>query len=281
MLNFEAVERNARAVSFFVAKAINLGVKPYVFATAAVRQAKNGTDFVKRVKDLCCIDVDVVDGLLEAKLGVLGALNGQVGGIIDIGGASTEILVSDGNKIEFIKSLFEEELREALSQVVDNVDSLIPQNEAEFIELQKFGLYPVEQCVPFVTKQGTPFYQLDNMAMVPKGETSSNLHYGDFEFRQLEVLYIMARMDSAEAHHWLKNNLFQGCRVDARKKMEYKSKFKEYHRKDWKEIQTEWMNYCLMLKYRDNALFRKDLFACRGKLPVEDANGGNCRAIPQ
>jgi predicted NAD-dependent protein-ADP-ribosyltransferase YbiA (DUF1768 family) len=178
-------------------------------------------------------------------------------------------------KIEFIKSLFEEELREALSQVVDNVDSLIPQNEAEFIELQKFGLYPVEQCVPFVTKQGTPFYQLDNMAMVPKGETSSNLHYGDFEFRQLEVLYIMARMDSAEAHHWLKNNLFQGCRVDARKKMEYKFKFKEYHRKDWKEIQTEWMNYCLMLKYRDNALFRKDLFACRGKLPVEDATGTN------
>jgi predicted NAD-dependent protein-ADP-ribosyltransferase YbiA (DUF1768 family) len=178
-------------------------------------------------------------------------------------------------KIEFIKSLFEEELREALSQVVDNVDSLIPQNEAEFIELQKFGLYPVEQCVPFVTKQGTPFYQLDNMAMVPKGGTSSNLHYGDFEFRQLEVLYIMARMDSAEAHHWLKNNLFQGCRVDARKKMEYKSKFKEYHRKDWKEIQTEWMNYCLMLKYRDNALFRKDLFACRGKLPVEDATGTN------
>lgn len=104
MLNFEAVERTARAVSFFVAKAINLGVKPYVFATAAVRQAKNGTDFVKRVKDLCGIDVDVVDGLLEAKLGVLGALNGQVGGIIDIGGASTEILVSDGNKIEFIKS---------------------------------------------------------------------------------------------------------------------------------------------------------------------------------
>ena len=35
------------------------------------------------------------------------------------------------------------------------------------------------------------------------------------------------------------------------------------------------MKYCLMLKYRDNALFRKDLFACRGKLPVEDATGTN------
>jgi hypothetical protein len=35
------------------------------------------------------------------------------------------------------------------------------------------------------------------------------------------------------------------------------------------------MKYCLMLKYRDNAVFRKELFACRGKLPVEDATGTN------
>ena len=104
-------------------------------------------------------------------------------------------------KIDYIKSFLEDaKLREALAEVVTDVDALIPQSEEEFMELQKFGLYPAEECVPFVTKQGTPFYQLDNMAMVPKGETSCYLHYGDFEFRQLEVLYIMARMDSAEAH---------------------------------------------------------------------------------
>ena len=179
-------------------------------------------------------------------------------------------------KIEYIKSsLADAKLRKALAEVVTDVDALIPQSEEEFMELQKFGLYPADECVPFVTKQGTPFYQLDNMAMVPKGETSCYLHYGDFEFRQLEVLYIMARMDSVEAHHWLKDNLFQGCRVDARKKTEYKAKFRGQERDDWKEVQTEWMKYCLMLKYRDNALFRKDLFACRGKLPVEDATGTN------
>ena len=127
-------------------------------------------------------------------------------------------------KINYIKSTLEDaKLREALAEVVTDVDALIPQSDEEFMELQKFGLYPAEECVPFVTKQGTPFYQLDNMAMVPKGETSCYLHYGDFEFRQLEVLNIMARMDSAEAHYWLKNNLFQRCRVDARKKKEYRS----------------------------------------------------------
>ena len=179
-------------------------------------------------------------------------------------------------KIEYIKStLADAKQRKALAEVVTDVDALIPQSEEEFMELQKFGLYPADECVPFVTKQGTPFYQLDNMAMVPKGETSCYLHYGDLEFRQLEVLYIMARMDSVEAHHWLKDNLFQGCRVDARKKTEYKAKFRGQERDDWKEVQTEWMKYCLMLKYRDNALFRKDLVACRGKLPVEDATGTN------
>ena len=175
-------------------------------------------------------------------------------------------------KIQYIKDrLNETKLRKDLSSVVDDVEALIPQCEDEFAELQKLGLYPAEQCVPFITKQGTPFYQLDNMAMVPKGETSCYLHYGAFEFRQIEVLFNMARMDSVDAHNWLKNNLFQGCRVDARKKQEYKAKFRGCERVDWRRIQTEWMKYCLMLKYRDNALFRKDLFACSGKLPVEDA----------
>ena len=175
-------------------------------------------------------------------------------------------------KIQYILDrLSDAKLRGDLSKVVADVDALIPQSEEEFAEIQKFGLYPAEQCVPFVTKQGTPFYQLDNMAMVPKGDTANYLRYGDFAFRQLEVLYIMARMDNADAHNWLKDNLFQGCRVDARKKTEYKSKFKGCERADWKMIQTEWMKYCLNLKYRCNALFRKDLSACAGKLLVEDA----------
>lgn len=176
------------------------------------------------------------------------------------------------NKLEYIQSrLNDAKMRDNLSKVVNDVDSLIPQSEAEFEEVQKFGLYPAEQCQPFITMHKTPFYQLDNMAMVPKDDTANYLKYGDFEFRQLEIIYNMPRMDSVEAHEWLKNNLFQKCRVDARKKNEYKAKFRGMERADWKEIQVEWMKYCLMLKYRCNALFRKDLYSCVGKLPVEDA----------
>ena len=48
-------------------------------------------------------------------------------------------------KIKYIKStLADAKLRESLAKVVADVDALIPQNEAEFIELQKFGLYPAD-----------------------------------------------------------------------------------------------------------------------------------------
>ena len=179
-------------------------------------------------------------------------------------------------QLEYIhERLSNAKLRSNLSQVVTDAETLIPQSEAEFAQLQKFGLYPAEECVPFITKQGTPFYHLDNMSLVPKGDTANYMHYGDFAFRQLEVLYNMARMDSAEAHHWLRDNLFQGCRIDARKKAESKAQFRGMERADWKDIQVEWMKYCLLLKYRYNALFRRDLSACRGKLPVEDATSTN------
>lgn len=178
--------------------------------------------------------------------------------------------------IQHLESLIDEKVKRNMAKIVPNVADLIPRTEEDFGEITKFGLYPAESCVPFVTKQGTPFYQLDNMAMVPKNSPENNYHYGDWEFRQLEVLYHMPRMVSREAHEWLRKNLFQGSRVNARKKAEYKAKFRKDHRADWGSgMQIEWMKYCLQLKWRDNALFRKDLLATAGKLPVEDATETN------
>ena len=186
--------------------------------------------------------------------------------------------------IDYIKQeLNDAKLRKALLEVVEDVDALIPQNESEFADLQKFGLYPAEECLPFVTNEKTPFYVLDNMALIPINEPKEKwMHYGDFRFRQLEILYIMARMDSAEAHEWLRDNLWMGSskrdkcygRVDAIKKEQYKRKFRGKERADWKQMQTEWMKYCLCLKYRDYATFRTELHSIQ-KFPVEDATETN------
>ena len=106
VLKPEAIERTARAVQIFAAAAeLNGAGTPHVFATAAVRSSKNGADFVARVKALTGIDVDVLSGEEEAACGILGALRGRDGGIIDLGGASTEITLQQGGKTLYSKSV--------------------------------------------------------------------------------------------------------------------------------------------------------------------------------
>ncbi|MDE6273644.1 MAG: hypothetical protein K2L87_01175 [Clostridiales bacterium] len=91
-LSSAAIERSAQAVAAFCDEATREGAEAtFAFATAAVRSAENGRAFCARVKELCGLDVDVVSGETEAKLGVSGALMGEEGGIVDIGGACTEV----------------------------------------------------------------------------------------------------------------------------------------------------------------------------------------------
>lgn len=76
-----------------------------IFATETVRSASNGQDFANAVKENTGISVDVVAGDEEGEIGLLGALNGKDGGIIDIGGASAEIVACKGGKIVYSHSL--------------------------------------------------------------------------------------------------------------------------------------------------------------------------------
>ena len=106
-LSIEAVERTVLAVSFFVKEAKEQLVdKISVFATAAVRKAKNAVYFNSAVKEACDVIVDVLSGEDEAKAGYLGALVGGNGAVLDVGGASTELsVVVDGNAI-YSKSIY-------------------------------------------------------------------------------------------------------------------------------------------------------------------------------
>ena len=105
-LKGEAIERSANAVWEFVSKAKQEGAeKVAIFATAAVRSAKNRGEFLSKVKALCGMDVDVISGEKEAEIGILGALGEQDGGVIDIGGASTEIVIKESGKLIYQKSI--------------------------------------------------------------------------------------------------------------------------------------------------------------------------------
>ncbi len=99
VLKPEAIERTAIAVKGFFDMATKEGAdKVFVFATQAVRAAKNGADFVSRLKDFG-IDIDIVPKEREAEIGFLGAYTSGMCAIIDIGGASTELAIGDARGI--------------------------------------------------------------------------------------------------------------------------------------------------------------------------------------
>ncbi len=101
-----AIERTAVAVEDFFNRAKKEGAeKVFAYATAAVRSAQNGQAFVKRVKELCDLDVEVISGEKEALLGISGALGKKDGGVIDVGGASTELVVQKNGEIVYAKSV--------------------------------------------------------------------------------------------------------------------------------------------------------------------------------
>lgn len=89
------IERTLSAVRGFQAIARGAGaVRTLAVATAAVREAANGEVFVQRLRREAGLDVRIISGEEEARLGFLGAiygLNVQHGMLIDIGGGSMQL----------------------------------------------------------------------------------------------------------------------------------------------------------------------------------------------
>ena len=78
-------------------------------ATAAVRDAANGKDFIQEVYQLTQIKIDIIDGLKEAEYIYLGAkatgaLSDEKALIMDIGGGSVEFILANRDQIFWKKS---------------------------------------------------------------------------------------------------------------------------------------------------------------------------------
>lgn len=103
-----AVSRSLNAIEVFVEKSLDVGVlKENIlpFATAAVRQTKNGGDFVEKVYSDIGVSVHVLTEEEECNVAVLGALGKNNGGVLDVGGASSELVVSNSGAVSVAKSL--------------------------------------------------------------------------------------------------------------------------------------------------------------------------------
>lgn len=105
-----SMEKTYEALDVFLKVANQYGASLIgAFATSAVRDSRNQSQFVTEAKRRTGVDVTVIDGDREAKLGYLGVLAGLASSfetimVVDIGGGSTEIIVGDKTGILYAKS---------------------------------------------------------------------------------------------------------------------------------------------------------------------------------
>lgn len=76
----------------------------FCFATSAVRDAENSAEFVNAVRRETGLEICILTGAEEAEVGFLGAVPSGTGGMIDIGGGSTEFVLGESGKLTFRKS---------------------------------------------------------------------------------------------------------------------------------------------------------------------------------
>ncbi|MBR5016273.1 MAG: Ppx/GppA family phosphatase [Spirochaetia bacterium] len=106
LISDEAMERNVASVASFAAKARELGADQIVsVGTMALRKAGNSGIFVKKVKDACGVDVNIIPGEEEARLSYLAILSGLPLDkdanlvVFDTGGGSTEFIYGKGTEM--------------------------------------------------------------------------------------------------------------------------------------------------------------------------------------
>lgn len=106
----EATERAITALRRFNGIAESHGAKMRAVATSAVREALNKNDFITKVFEETGVDIEVIDGLEEARLIYLGTLKAvpvftKKVLCIDIGGGSTEFLIGYRGNVLYSHSL--------------------------------------------------------------------------------------------------------------------------------------------------------------------------------
>jgi len=100
MLTAQSMDASVEAVRELAQIALEDGVREvFVFATSAVRDAKNGEEFTVRASRAAGAPVEIITGEEEAVLSYIGASEGGKCGVVDIGGGSTEFTLGEDDRI--------------------------------------------------------------------------------------------------------------------------------------------------------------------------------------
>ena len=108
LIQSENADRTLKAIREFFKNALTAESQSTVcVGTSALRDAKNGAEFIKRVKDECGVDVEVITGVREAELAyksiiydrnIVPVLPESIT-IFDVGGGSSELVYGRNNGV--------------------------------------------------------------------------------------------------------------------------------------------------------------------------------------
>ena len=194
----EAFERGVEIVKHFHTKINALGIAEkhiFAIATSAIRNARNGHDFVSTIFNQTQITVKIISGEQEAELiyhGVRKAMQLGTGTllIMDIGGGSVEFVVCNGEKI-FWKQSFEIGGQRLLDKFMPT-DPIPPANVRKLYDYLEEQLLPLtnalHQYAPTVLVGSAGvfdtlteiYYKMENPAFEPEGQTEFELPVSGF-----------------------------------------------------------------------------------------------------
>ena len=122
----------------------------FAFATSAVRNAENGMDFVKKVKEDIGITIEVISGEEEAQMiyegiRLSGSLNGQVELMMDTGGGSVEFIIGTSQEV-FWKQSFEIG-GQRLLELFHYHDPILPEEITKLEEYLEIKLAPLLEAI--------------------------------------------------------------------------------------------------------------------------------------
>lgn len=109
-LNEEAIERGLECLEFFAERLQDIPAQNIqIVATATLRLATNADSFISRANEILGNEIRLLSGIEEAEYIYLGVAHTSCGDqkrlVLDIGGASTEIIVGDRFSPQLVNSL--------------------------------------------------------------------------------------------------------------------------------------------------------------------------------
>lgn len=158
-LKLKIMEKTITALKRFQEIAKNLNAEAVIaVATSAIREAPNGRDFLRRIKEELNLHVDLISGQEEARriyLGVLSGMefNNEPHTIIDIGGGSTELILGDSHEERCLNST-----KVGAVRLTSELITTDPISDQEFNYLKAYARGMMERAVE---------------------EVLSNIHFGE------------------------------------------------------------------------------------------------------